>query len=316
MSEIRYAEVLELLRTASIEGVRKDSLRISLIDRLPGIGGRFTSLVAFLESVDLIVLKKNQVFAKQDPRTISKELLISTVLASEALATDFMFHCKSVKLVSANSKMVVLNTSQVSKSFLWFILLLEQLGVFIRDHKPNFYLNPRWFDEFFAFLDLSSMRFDIGKLVSPDQYADNVQKNLKNGLAAELFIMEIEKARLSSHPLVNKITHVAAENTAAGFDILSFNKIGDLSLSRMIEVKSWTSQKEFFFSANEYAVAAKERHNYFIYLVDRKSMENTDYFPEVIRDPVGQIFPSGSDWNIEPDGWKIESQHIPVQTKH
>ena len=115
---------------------------------------------------------------------------------------------------------------------------------------------------------------------------------------------------------MDKITHVSAENTAAGFDILSFNKINDLSLSRMIEVKSWTSQKEFFFSANEYAVAAKARHNYNIYLVDRKSMDNADYFLEVIRDPVGQIFLSGSDWNIVPDSRKIESQHTPVQTKH
>ena len=305
MSNIRRAEVLALLRAVRLEGVRNDSLRLLLIDRFPGIGGRFTRIVSFLESLGLVVLTENQIFGKRDPQTISEELLVSTVLASEVLATNFMFHCKSVILDSVNSKRVILNTSKVSKNFLWFILLLEQLDVFDSDHRPNLYLNPNWFDEFIAFLDLSSMR-NTGKIVSPSQYTRSVQKKLENGHAAEKFVVEYEKTRLSSHPLVDKIKHVATENTAAGFDILSFNSTKDLSLNRMIEVKSWADRKNLFFSTNEYDVAADAGENYFLYLVDRKIMDNVNYRPEIIQNPAKVLFRCGDDWKVEPDGWKIE----------
>ena len=62
VSEIRKEEILELLHATSVIGVEKDSLELLLIDRLPGIGGRFTNLFSFLELLGLIALKDNQIF--------------------------------------------------------------------------------------------------------------------------------------------------------------------------------------------------------------------------------------------------------------
>ena len=118
--------------------------------------------------------------------------------------------------------------------------------------------------------------------------------------------MEYEKLRLSGHPMLDKIEHVAIENVAAGFDILSFNNTKEPVLSRKIEVKSWLGKKLFYFSAKEYEIADEEKENYYLYLVDRKGMTDADYSPDIIQNPVANLFRSESDWQVEPDGWKIE----------
>ena len=311
MSDIRSHEVLRLLRIVSKDGVDENNLRLFLIDSLQGIGERFEKLISFLESIDLLVLENGQMFATIDSNKVTNELIISKIFSSKKYSSEFVSFCQSVKLISKKHKIVNLNFSRVSKEFLWFVLLLKQLGVLIEDQKPIYRLNSEWFDEFMTFISLSSFHLNSGNSVSPQQHAMNVQKNLEIGLAAEQFVIKIEKARLANHPLVDKITHVAVVNTAAGFDILSFDNVEDLNPNRKIEVKSWIDKKVFFFSANEFAVAAEAKEDYFLYLVDRKKMNNSGYYPEVIRNPVENIFQKENSWKIRSDGWKIEQINLP-----
>lgn len=306
MSDIRLPEILRLVHAISKDGVDKSKLRLYLIDSLPGIGGRFDTLVSFLESIDLLVLKDDQVFATRDSKTITEELIVSQLFSSAKFAVEFTSFCNSVKLISRKHRIIHLNISRVSKEFIWFVLLLKQLGVFVEEHKPIYRLSSEWFDGFMKFLTLSSFQVNSGNSISPIQHAKNVQNNLENGLAAEQFVIKIERARLANHPLVDKIKHVAVENTAAGFDILSFDSVEDLNPNRKIEVKSWIDKKIFFLSANEFAVATEAKQNYFLYLVDRKKMNNSGYYPEVIQNPVEKIFQDEDGWKINPDGWKIE----------
>lgn len=308
MFDIRSHEVLRLLRAISKNGVSASSLRLYLIDSYVGIGGRFENLISFLELIDLLTIENNQVFAKINPNNITEEVIVSKIFSSENIADRFVSSCKSVELISRKRKIVHLNFSHVSNEFLWFVLLLKQLGVFVEEHNPIYRLNSEWFDGFMTFLSLHSFNIVSRQSISPHQYQKQIQKNLEIGLTAEKFVIMVERTRLANHPFVDKIKHVAVENAAAGFDILSFDSVKDLNPNRKIEVKSWIDKKIFFLSANEFAVATEEKQNYFLYLVDRKKMNNPGYFPEVIQNPVEKIFRNSDVWKIESDGWKIESK--------
>ena len=308
MSEIRIVEVLQLLRAIGENGVKTTKLRRYLVDSLSGVGERFEKLILFLESIELLTLKNDRVLSMIDSKTVTKEQIIFRIFSSKKYASEFTSSCKSVKLISNKHKLVRINFSRVSIEFLWFVLLLKQLGVFIEEHKPIYRLNSEWFDRFMDFLSLSTSHIDSENFISPCQYEKNIQRNLEIGFTAEQFVVKYERARLANHPLVDKIVHVAVENAAAGFDILSFDSEEDLSLNRKIEVKSWSEKKEFYFSANEFSVATTAKQSYFLYLVNRKKMNNSGYSPEVIQNPTEKIFQDEDGWKIEPDGWKIEQK--------
>ena len=304
--DIRSQEAIRLLRTITMQGVNEVDLRLVLIDSVQGIGGRFEDLVSFLESINLLVRKSGRIIATINSTEITNELLISKIFSSKHIADDFVFFCQSVKLIPNEHNDVHVNQSRISLEFVWFIRLLRELEVLIEVRKPIYRLNTRWFDEFMAFIQSGSFHVKKSIVISPEQYAINLEKNLENGLAAEKFVIKFEKSRLAGHPLIDKIEHVSRENTAAGFDILSFDSVEDLSPNRMIEVKSWIDEKIFYLTANEFNVATKGKQNYCIYLVDRKKMYSSGYCPEVIQNPVKKLFQEESSWVIEPNDWKIE----------
>ena len=71
--------------------------------------------------------------------------------------------------------------------------------------------------------------------------------------------------------------------------------------NRFIEVKSYSdlSTKRFFWSRNEVEKAKLYREMYFIYLVDRSSMDDDGYRPEIIQDPYMSIFKIENNWMKE-----------------
>jgi hypothetical protein len=90
--------------------------------------------------------------------------------------------------------------------------------------------------------------------LTPEEFAGIQQKNIEIGRKAELRVIEYEKERLSSFPLLaERIEHVADGDITAGYDVRSFEeKQQEDPIPRLIEVKAvspwnyrfnWTKMK-------------------------------------------------------------------------
>jgi len=101
------------------------------------------------------------------------------------------------------------------------------------------------------------------------------QKNRDLGHAGELLVIEYEKKRLCDagrNDLASKVEHIALSDSAAGYDILSFELDGS---ERFIEVKTTTGSAStpFYISENEVAVSRQLLERFWLYRVHSYSRE-------------------------------------------
>ena len=126
----------------------------------------------------------------------------------------------------------------------------------------------------------------------------------KMGAEGEEFVMEYEKKRLG--PSKGKsIKQISVIDASAGFDIISYNNPESKEYDRFIEVKTYKGEPHFHWSRNEKDKASLLRGHYYIYLVDYSRIHQASYKPEMLQDPIEQIFAS-PDWNKTIDSYLIE----------
>jgi len=113
-------------------------------------------------------------------------------------------------------------------------------------------------------------------------YADLENRNHKLGLAGELLVIEHEKERLRAagkQDLAEKVLHIAATNSSAGYDVLSYTTTGT---PKRIEVKTTTygAKTPFFISPNEIKVSSEAPNEYWIYRIYdyQPNREELDYY--------------------------------------
>lgn len=101
-------------------------------------------------------------------------------------------------------------------------------------------------------------------------FLEREARNASLGRAGEIFVVEFEKARLTSlgrEQLADRIEHTSViEGDGSGFDIRSFEKDGS---DRLIEVKTTAGgpQTPFFVSRNELEVSRERFREYHLYRV-------------------------------------------------
>lgn len=126
------------------------------------------------------------------------------------------------------------------------------------------------------------------------------------GREAEEWVLNLEKRRLARHMLVDQIKRVSDEDVAAGFDIVSFSGLENLTYDRFIEVKSYSDRPHFFWSKNEIKTAKELAENYVLILVDRKKMEEPNYFATEISNPYRALFLTDENgWEFEPNSFEF-----------
>ena len=92
-----------------------------------------------------------------------------------------------------------------------------------------------------------------------------------------------------------------------GYDIASYNNESDEFPNRFIEVKSYEGLFPYFYwSRNEYTVAKQKKHEYWIYLINRLEMNNSDYVPLMIQNPFETILTKGETWDKQVEKYRIE----------
>lgn len=133
-----------------------------------------------------------------------------------------------------------------------------------------------------------------------------LDRNEELGREAEEWVLDFEKRRLTRHMLVDQIRRISDDDVSAGYDIVSFSGLKNLTFDRFIEVKSYSMQPHFFWSRNEINVAMEMAENYILILVDRTKMNNQDYFPTEIPDPYRALMQTDENgWEFEPNSFEF-----------
>jgi len=145
---------------------------------------------------------------------------------------------------------------------------------------------------------------DKNKKISPEELKRLLELKERLGIEAEEFVFNYETNRLQ-----NKNVHWISKMSAnEGYDIASFNSPNETIFSRLIEVKSYRGESIYFhWSKNEINSAKSHRENYWLYLVNRDSMRNKDYIPEMIQNPYENVFLK-ENWKREASSWKFTNE--------
>lgn len=137
-----------------------------------------------------------------------------------------------------------------------------------------------------------------------DQLELLLERNRLYGDEAEKFVLAYEKRRLNTHPQLSNVEIISSYDVMAGYDIVSYENVSSSELDRFIEVKSFSSSPNFHWSRNEMDVARLRRDKYFLYLVDRNRMQDSNYEPMVIKDPHESVM-KNEEWLKRIDSYQI-----------
>lgn len=123
------------------------------------------------------------------------------------------------------------------------------------------------------------------------------------GEKAELFVVKYEKKRLGVEG-ENKVKRISEIDVTAGYDIVSANSPNSTVANRFIEVKA-VSENGFYWSKNEYDIAKLLAADYYLYLVDLSKIDDDNYEPDIIHNPVQHIMENNL-WLVEPQSYHIQ----------
>ena len=153
-------------------------------------------------------------------------------------------------------------------------------------------------------LDLFVEACRMPRRMSPRQLESRLRQQDLLGRRTEEAIVHYERTRLGES-YSHHVRHVAIEDVAAGYDILSATVGPDGSITpRYIEVKAVPAQTlRFFLSANEIAVAEALGSCYYLYLVPVNAgglLDAEDV--RVIADPHTTVLNNQAEWLVETNG--------------
>jgi hypothetical protein len=147
--------------------------------------------------------------------------------------------------------------------------------------------------------------------ISPEELGALNAARLEIGTRAEEAVVEFERDRLSMCPeLAAEVTHVAASDAAAGYDVLSFESPVDqntVHTQRYIEVKAVSlSNWRFHWTRNEVCVAQRLGKQYYLYLLPivspgTPSLEKM----RVIQDPITKVLENEQEWTRLCESYEI-----------
>jgi hypothetical protein len=141
--------------------------------------------------------------------------------------------------------------------------------------------------------------------LSPEELKRIQEARSDQGAKAEEFVLVLERNRLTPHPQLEMIRRVSLDDTAAGFDIESFEGQRSFFPDRFIEVKSFSGKEHFFWSQGEIEVARELGERYFLYLVDMQKIAEAEYRPEIIPNPSRFLFAENCAWACASVGFEF-----------
>lgn len=177
---------------------------------------------------------------------------------------------------------------------------LMDLGVVTYDHEAELYTLKEEYDYLHAVCLEAKQSQNTGRIFTPEQLQAVLRSRDEVALRAEEVVVGFEKERVGKN-LESRVVHVAKENVAAGFDVLSVSLDDQRLVPRYIEVKAVSADDYgFFLTSNEIRVARLFGPCYFLYLVP----VGADGAPQIdrlrmVNDPANQVLAS-DDWLVSP----------------
>lgn len=154
------------------------------------------------------------------------------------------------------------------------------------------------------FFDLTFAPEIRKRKIGIEELRKRLEQQQINGEIGEKYVLEFESKRLNQK---GGIEWIAPYDSAAGYDILSFNDSESAQNDRFIEVKAYVGEAPYFYwTQNEMMVARKYKENYFLYLVDREKIDILDYEPLIISNPIISVLEDAR-WIKEVDKYCVRT---------
>ena len=272
-----------------------DSLQQYLFSKVGIRTSETRHIVLLLESMGLIVMKEDELTCTQylssDEYTdqsfiqqyidylISEEVINLSFVEYDLLTDSYKLPSKSFKYRHAGYRNLLISFGALALRRDRMYDVSELLSNFL--HRPG-----------------------LVKKLSQKRFKEILEAEEKMGEMGEQFVMEYERKRLNS-TISAKIKQVSLIDVSSGFDIASFNSPSSNEHDRFIEVKTYKGELHFHWSRNEKIKASILRDHYYIYLVDYDRISQISYSPQIIQDPIANVFES-TDWRKTIDSYLIE----------
>ena len=272
-----------------------DSLQQYLFSKVGIKTSETHHIVLLLESMGLIIVKDDEIACAQH------------LLRDECIEESFIQHYIDY----------IISEEVINLSFVEYDLITDSYKLPSKSFKYRHAGYRNLLISFGVLVLRRDRMYDVSELLSnylhrPGLVKKLSQKRLKEILEAEekmgekgeQFVLEYEQKRINS-TLSAKIKQVSLIDVSSGFDIASFNSPHSKEHDRFIEVKTYKGEPHFHWSRNEKIKASILRDHYFIYLVDYDRIAQQNYSPQIIQDPIVNVFES-TDWNKTIDSYLIE----------
>jgi hypothetical protein len=307
---------------------RQNEVRQFGVDKKYGIGARLDGAIKLLIWLGLAEPHQKEI------RLTSAGKQISNIAQGELLGRTelFGYFFQSAKrdgvlgIIFPNlrrfggkgNKFVGFSTASVPLKFLPLLHWLKAAG-FLQPNRqfPALSLvSPSLAEWFVAHIPMDIESEAVSGGLGLKKFKELQELRAKLGESAEVFVLGLEKKRLAQHPNLPLVRRVSIISVDAGYDIRSFDNESSVCCDRFIEVKSVGECSHIFWSSNEVKAARRLANSYYLCIVERAQLSNTQYQPLFIRNPYRLFFSempevhSGDGWVVEPDGWRISFQSV------
>jgi len=274
----------------------------------------FNNIIIFLEWMKIIKIYANQVeLLIEENLIINSDNMISNlffsnlfnIMKNKNMLLEFL-NSYNVRYIAVED-MITINNNLISFQFSHLRNLLVDLDFLNYDtiidnlFRVNNYYKFWFIEEIIPLLDTQN----VSRKQSLSKLKEKQKQNDLFGFEAEEFVVSFEKKRLAGHIRFNDIQIISEDWSNAGYDIQSFNDNKSIVINRFIEVKSFEKVPYFYWSKNEVEVARLKQNQYFLYLVDRKKINQKDYKPLIIQNPYINVL-KNDDWSKDVVKWFIK----------
>jgi hypothetical protein len=205
--------------------------------------------------------------------------------------TNFRMHSDSISFRATDIEKIKFSDTRN--------LLIELEFISVGPDSSTYYINSPYVNIFIE--QFAKKQFDPAALKLKQR------ENEILGLNAEKAVVDYEKKRLTNIEFeLSEIELISEKNTAAGFDIISFENFLDHNskrIHRYIEVKAVSDQDyRFYMSKSEIEIAKVFGDKYFLYLLPVTSNGNFDFAKLLtINDPYNNIYLNRNKWKKQEE---------------
>jgi hypothetical protein len=288
---ITLGELLQACDLLSLDYIKK-----RYIER----GAHFMETVSFLKKLGLLKQMKGTLtiqekFFRIYDANLHSMILDQLISSKTQYSSEVAHYMGKYTLIERNvsyrpNKQVISEESAVRN------FLMEMGVIKYVHHEDSYVVSPEYLNFYFQ------MR-DMFMYCTPARVAKDLEARNKIGLMAEKAVIAYEKERVGDI-LSRRVRHIALNNAAAGYDILSVaaETLTDTT-PRYIEVKAVSSTSfQFYWTQNEIQMAHMLGPLYYLYLVPIEANHKIrrDLFM-IIPYAYANVLGSGNKWIVKPD---------------